>query len=173
MRYVKSGKLRKHGKGKKATYVKDDVMSIYKEVKAKRELHRPDASEPKVNLTETQKIKKLISAPVKTLLNDHGKEVLLGTTALIKSNGFLDGIEKSTVLRYAIAVQMKEQYMNSFINGDHAGDPFYLNCAKVFQSEIQHYEKELGLTPAALAKIKPKEKEDETYVDPMDALLDG
>jgi hypothetical protein len=168
-RYVSNGKLKKVGKGKNARYDKDDVMELYKEVKFNKAKHRPDSLQPTVNLTKTKEIRKVISKPTKSLLNDHGKTVLLETTKLIADNGLLEGVEKSTILRYSLAVQLKDQYMNTFMQDS---DQFFLQCAKQFQSEIQHYEKELGLTPAALAKIKPMEKEDND-VDPMENLLNG
>jgi excisionase family DNA binding protein len=156
-RYVKKGAIKKYGSHKQVYFNEHDVKKLYEQVHKNKAKHRPDSLEPTVKLTKTQEIHKAISKPTKALLNDHGTTVLLETTKLIEENGLLRGVERSTILRYSLAVQLKDQYMNTFMQDS---DQFFLQCAKQFQSEIQHYEKELGLTPAALAKIKPMEKEE-------------
>ena len=171
-RYIEKGKIPFTEKNGERKFRRKDLAPILLKLIESREKHRPDIGENPVNLTDLKKIKRVISKPSKPLLNDFGTQVLMETTKVIESNNLLKGIEKSTILRYALAVQMKDQYLNSFINGDSAGDPFYINTAKVFQSEIQHYEKELGLTPASLSRIKPHVEEDNDK-DDMEDLLNG
>ncbi len=174
-RYIKDGRLPYKLEDGKKTFKKRDLRSIKNKVVGNRVKHRPNLVKPPADLegatkrVEVKKIKAVIAdKPTKALLNEIGKVVLLETTKLLKDNSLLDGIERSVILRYAIAVQMKEKFMSKAVHGFE--DKFYFDIAKQFQQEIQHYEKELGLTPAALSKMKPKE-DNNKEVDPMEDLL--
>ncbi len=170
-RYIRDETLPYKMKGKNKVFKKRDLAPILVKLIENRDKHRPDVGEPSGKVLETQKVKALIKqSPTKSLLNEIGTVVLLDTTKLLKDNDLLEGIEKSTILRYAIAVQMKDNFMSKAVNGYE--DKFYFDIAKQFQQEIQHYEKELGLTPASLSKMKPREVAD-NEVDPMEALLNG
>ncbi len=170
-RYIENSKLPYTTRGTKKHVKKKDLFKIANELHGNTAKHRPDKGEPKEKpLSKVKEMRTAISSPSTPLLNAMGKKILLNTTKIIQDNNLLTGIDKSTILRYAIAVQMKDHYL-SFFKED--GDPFYLNTAKVFQTEIQHYEKELGLTPAALRKLKPVTEEEEIIIDPMEELLNG
>ncbi len=173
-RYVKDGSLPYKMKGKEKVFKKRDLAPILVKLIENRDKHRPDVGEPTGKVLETQKVKALIKqSPTKSLLNEVGTVVLLDTTKLLKDNDLLEGIEKSTILRYAIAVQMKDNFMSKAVNGYE--DKFYFDIAKQFTQEIQYYEKELGLTPKALLTIKrlKGEKADDLTIDPMEALLNS
>ncbi len=173
-RYVKDGSLPYRMKGKEKTFKKRDLSPILVKLIENRDKHRPDVGEPTGKVVETQKIKALIKeTPTKTLLNEHGEIVLLETTKLLKDNNLLDGIERSVILRYAIAVQMKEKFMSKAVHGFE--DKFYFDIAKQFTQEVQYYEKELGLTPKAFLTLKrlKGEKTEDTTLDPMEELLNS
>ena len=169
-RYVRKGELPYTIKDKKKQYKKKDLFKIALKMQENKDKHRPDVHEPKEKpLTKVQEMKKAIKAPTESLLNPVGKEILLDTTKLIRENNLIEGMDKSTVLRYAIAVQMKDHYVNLAHTNM---EKYFFDIAKQFQAEIQHYERELGLTPAALRKLKPIQDE-VIEVDPMEALLNG
>jgi len=168
-RYIKSGKLPYKTKNGVIDVKKRDLAPLLLKLINNRDKHRPDASDSTPSMTKAQMIKKATSSPSVSLLDNIGEKVLMETTKLIEENGLLLGIERTTVMRYALAVQLKDKYLNTFLESN---ESFYMNVVKQFQSEIQHYEKELGLTPASLAKIKPQEKE-EKDVDPMELLLNA
>jgi hypothetical protein len=171
-RYVKSGKLTQMGKGKSVKFDKNEVLKIASKLLENKAKHRPDSVKPDATiiLPDPRQARKLIAdEPTEELLNSVGKEVILETTALLESNDLLEGVDRTTILRYALAVQLKDKYINA---GALESDKYFFDIAKQFQAEIQHYEKELGLTPAALAKIKPREKESSSAeVDPMSEFV--
>jgi len=175
-RYVKDGRLSYTEKNGGKWFKRKDLAPILTNIIDNKEKHRPDTSdEPskskkKELIADTDLLQRILKATKpKPILNGTGKEVLMATTKYLKDIGFIDNTTKEPILRYSIAVQMKEVYLELATEFQ---VKFYFDLVKQFQSEIQHYEKELGLTPAALAKIKPMEKED-VDVDPMEALLNG
>ena len=175
-RYLNSGKLPYKMKGRRKDIKKRDLFKIANELHDKKAKHRPDSSDQprvevkKIEVPNPAQIAKFLEAPTQDLLNGNGKSVLKHTTQYVEGQGLADFTDPMTLMRYAFAVQMKEKYTEVALQGEEV--KYWLDMAKMYQSEIQHYEKELGLTPASLGKIKLREK-DEEVIDPMEALLSG
>lgn len=178
-RKVKSGHLVPYnGESRnKARFRKQDALLLASEVQANVLKHRPERIETTPNPTKptievvTNKdlvTKAIKSNPIKSLLNDTGGDVLLRTTKYLKKNGLLKTTSKDAIMRYALAVQMKEKYQ---ITAEMVEDKYFHDLVKQYQSEISHYEKELGLTPASKAKIKTEEEEEKKEVDPMENFI--
>ena len=179
-RKIVSGKLSPYNKktGKDARYKRSDVIAIAGETIQNKEKHRPDTANegslilPPIEVVTDKDlvIKAMKANPLKTLLNKTGKTILMDTTKYLKDTGLLNTTNKQTIMRYAIAVQMQEKYM---ITAEVSEAKYFHDLVKQYGADIKHYEKELGLTPAALAKIKPQEEEKVKEIDPMEALLSG
>ena len=170
-RYIKKGRIQTSKIHKKEVVLRLDIMDIAKTLTQNKEKHRPDSIQPgtKANLSDTKIVKKIIQNPSKPLLNDVGAKVFAETKDYLEFQNILNLTTQKTVLRYAIASQMKDHYLTL---AHETQDKLFFDIARQFQSEIQHYEKELGLTPAALVKIKGKmEDSEEVEVDPMEALI--
>lgn len=154
-RYAKSGKL------------------TYTIVGTQKSFHKKDLLKIGVIIHGSNKGRSITPAPRASpqfSLNSTGEATLLNATKVLSSNNLLIGIDLGTVLRYATAVQMKEKFL---AEAEASDEPKYsLDIVKQFQIEIQHYEKELGLTPASLRKIKP-DQEEEIVIDPMEDILNG
>ena len=176
-RYVNKGTLKTKKVGKKLFVNKLDVMDIAKQVHLNRDIHRPDAKNRPKNVKESLLSKKddltqlmeAAHANDEDLLNSFGKDIMMEVTEYLEGTGLLTTANKLTIFRYAMACQVQAMYMKTAIE-THLKD--FHDLANIYTKQIQHYEKELGLTPAALAKIKPMEKEVDE-VDPMEALLNG
>ena len=164
-RYVEQGKLDFKLSGKTKMFRKKDLLKVASELQVNKEKHRPDTDSNPSNLdlptievvTDKDLVVKAMKAnPLKTLLNETGKTILMDTTKYLKDTGLLNTTNKQTIMRYAIAVQMQEKYM---ITAEVIEAKYFHDLVKQYGADIKHYEKELGLTPAALAKIKPQEEE--------------
>ena len=163
----------KHGKNK--MYAKADLLKIASKVQDKQEKHRPDPNNldiPRIEVvTSKDQVAKAIKADTtQDLLNATGDMIMLRTTAYLKEKGLFETCSHDAIYGYSVACQMKEKYM---IVADMMEEKMYHDLAKMYQTEIQYYQKELGLTPASLAKIKPQEKDDKVTIDPMEALLNS
>ena len=178
-RYVEQKKLPFKLSGKTKMFKKTDLLKVASELQENKEKHRPDTESNPKNLdlpsieivTDKDLVIKAMKAnPLKMLLNDTGKSVLILTTKYLKKTGLLSSCSKDSIMRYAISVQMLEKYQ---ITAEIVEAKYFHDLVKQYGADVKHYEKELGLTPASLSKIKPPEKEDKGTIDPMDALLNG
>ena len=175
-RYISTGRLPYKLEGKKKVFKKDDLLKIATDLAENKEKFRPDTvgKEPKPQetlMSRKEEIKHLMqtASPQKEddLLNDFGKQVMMEVTEYLTNTNLLETTNKLTIFRYALACQIQATYIKTALE-NHLKE--FHDLANIYTKQIQHYEKELGLTPAALAKIKPQEKEDKE-IDPMEALL--
>ena len=175
-RYLNSGKLPYKMKGRRKDIKKRDLFTIAAELHEKQSVHRPDASDrppveiKKIEVPNPAQITQFLKKPTAEMLNKDGRDIMQHTAKYLEDKGLIDLADPNTIMRYAFASQMKLKYTELALLGEEV--KYWLDIAKQFQAEIQHYEKELGLTPASLGKIKLPEKE-ETVIDPMEALLSG
>jgi len=178
-RKVKSGELSSYNNktGKKALYRKEDIMRIAAQTINNKEKFRPDHEANPNNLdiprikvvTTKEEVDRAIKDdPNQDLLNDTGTSVLNATTKYLEGKGLLDTCSPDAIYGYAIACQMKEKYL---IVADMIEEKWAHDLAKMYQAEIQYFQKELGLTPASLAKIKPQEEKPKAFIDPMEDLI--
>ena len=168
-RYAAKGKLPFKTKNGKRDFKKRDLIRIAEDLHGRIEKHRPDATSDKTLLTDHQLVTRAIAKPTKTLLNEEGVEIYEATVKQLKDYDLLKYSTEKTVLRYAVASQLKDKYLALGVD---TMEKYFFDLASQFQREIQHYEKELGLTPASLIKLLPKQEEKPIDVDPMEALLD-
>ena len=175
-RYLNSGKLPYKMKGRRKDIKKRDLFQIANDLHEKKAKHRPDTPHlkpdrvVKIEVPNPEEIAKFIKKPTADLLSPDGKSTLKHTAKYLEEKGLTEYTDPNVIMRYAFAVQMKAKYTEIAMQGEEV--KYWLDMAKIFQAEIQHYEKELGLTPASLGKIKLREKEEEV-IDPMEALLNG
>ena len=167
-RYARTGKLPYESKKGVRHFKKRDLLRIAEDLHRQIEKHRPDSSPQEKPLTQRQVVKKVIKSPTKSLLNEDGIETYKETIKHLTDNDLLRLSTEKVVLRYALASQLKDTYLGE---AKESGEKIYFDLAAQFQREIQHYEKELGLTPASLVKIKPPKEEKIIDVDPMEELL--
>lgn len=168
-RMIEKKKLTPTGKGKKQLFSPVQLKQVVGDLLQRQSKHRPAEHPPEPQFSEPtiQQAKKILAKPAKTVLNDFGTDILMETTAILEDYGFLNDTTKAPVLRYAVACQMKEYYLALAHEHD---DKDYFSYVKQFQAEIQHYEKELGLTVAAKLKIKPP-KVEEKEEDPFEMVM--
>ena len=167
-RYATSGKLPYTQKKKKRDFKKRDLIRIAEELHGKIEKHRPDATSNEPPLTDYKLVRKAIATQTKSLLNDDGLILYKETVKHLKDHDLLKHSTEKVVRRYALASQMKDQYLAL---AEETQEKYHFDLSAQFQREIQHYEKELGLTPAALLKMLPQKEEKPIDVDPMEELL--
>lgn len=176
-RYIENGELPYKKQGKKKMFNKADLLKIASKLALNKDKHRPDTvgKEPKPKetlLSKKEEIVHLMQAAHtddEELLNPFGKDIMIEVSEYLKETGLFTTANKLTIFRYAMACQVQAMYMKTAIE-THIKD--FHDLANIYTKQIQHYEKELGLTPASLAKIKPIGGEDDV-VDPMEALLNG
>jgi len=173
-RYMDSGELPYEKIGSKRRFNKNDLLKIASKIQENRDLKRPELSglppKPKETLlTKQEELKALIKSPSEELLNDEGKSILMEATNFLKENNLLDATNKMTLMRYALACQIESIYLATALD-NHLKE--FHDLANIYSRKIQHYEKELGLTPAALIKMKGK-MEEPIEIDPMEELLNG
>ena len=175
-RYAKEGKLPFKLKGKTKMYSKKDLLKVASQLQVNKEKHRPDCNPNPHNLdiprievvTSKGQVTKAIKADAsKQLLNATGDMIMLRTTAYLKEKGLFETCSHDAIYGYSVACQMKEKYM---IVADMMEEKLYHDLAKMYQAEIQYFQKELGLTPASLAKIKPQE-EKKVIENPFKAMM--
>lgn len=161
-RYKNNGSLNPVKIEGKWNYSKDELMDVAKTIKDKKNRHRPDKrDEDYVEPSKDVKVKD------EELLDKHGQAELLRITEHLRDKGILDLSDKGVIMRYALAIQMKDRYLKK---GEVTDESFYFNVAKQFQSEIQYSEKALGITAESASKLtidKPREKSE------METLLNG
>jgi len=169
-RYMENRKLPFKKKGKSVKFHKTDLLKIATELIEKKGKHRPDTIKDEVIVADPKVVKKIIKQPSKDLLNNNGKQILMQVTQYLEEKSLLQHTTKEPILRYAIACQLHEKYQNLGAEND---DKYFFDLAKHHADMIKHYEKELGLTPAALGRIKPKEDAQPIDIDPMEELMSG
>jgi len=177
-RKIVSGKLSPYNKktGKDARYKRSDVIAIAGETIQNKEKHRPDTANegslilPPIEVVTDKDlvIKAMKANPLKMLLNDTGKSVLILTTKYLKKTGLLSSCSKDSIMRYAISVQMLEKYQ---ITAEIIEAKYFHDLVKQYGADVKHYEKELGLTPASLSKIKPPEDNEKPKGSEMMEML--
>jgi len=175
-RYIASGRLPYKLEGKKKVFNKDDLLKIATDLATNKEKFRPDAvgKEPKPQetmMTKKEEIQHLMQVATpedeEELLTQFGKDVMIEVSEYLSEKGLASSTNRLAIFRYALAVQTQMLYMKSALE-NHL--PEFHNMANIYTKQIQHYEKELGLTPAAISKIKPMDAETKD-IDPMEALL--
>ena len=151
-RAIKSGLLTHHRiHDRKKMFLKSDVLKAASQLTHRKEQFRPDlANAPAEQNKQTV-----------ALLVQDAETIEKETLLYLKQKGLLQYTTAAPVRRYAQACSNKDAALKSE----------QYDLAAVFQREIMHYEKELGLTPASLLKIK-KQPEEVVDLDPMEGLLD-
>ena len=178
-RKIKNKELSPYNKqtGKKARYRRDDVLRVVAQTIANKEKFRPDCktTPPNIELptievvTTKEQVDKAIKADTERfLLNATGDFMLKSAKVYLEEKGLLDSCSDDALYGYAMAWQMREKYL---IVADMMEEKMWHDLVKQYGADIKHYEKELGLTPASLAKIKPQEKDDKVIENPFKAMM--
>lgn len=169
-RYVTKGDL----EGKR---IRGIDMILQSDAVSRAQIYKENLRQQKAEPTK-KKSPEIVTLPAKRQINNlsldaNGEALLQETISVLESNNLLKMVPKSVVANYVRHRMLLDKHIKE--TADAFDDPFLLklhtDIASKLQKTVQHYETQLGLTPAALMKIKPPEEE--ISVDPLEELLNG